>query len=117
MIEFYLIINSFRFLVKGCNSHTGVYRPKLCVKCNTCVERIKRHAGRAHNISGKENLNKFVEKYSKNPIITIDPVDEMVQADDPEPDSHEKTGILCRAKKFTSAEFRSLKLNNDQWKF
>jgi len=91
-----------------------------------CVERIRRHISRSHHI-GKEEQDDFIKKFSADPKITIDPKDDSVESsgEGDNADTNKNTNnnisrrgmsMLLFPKKMSSAEIKTLKLGNEQWK-
>lgn len=99
----------------------SIYRPKVCVKCQLCVDRINRHITTAHGIGGKEERANFMKKYSAEPIITIDPQNKDDESCcDGEPKKHESmrgVRLLSFAKRLTTGQIKTFKLQDEYWKF
>ena len=85
-----------------------------------CVERIRRHISRSHHIE-KEEQEDFIKQFSADPTITIDPKDDIVESSSEGNNtdtsiSRRGMSMLLFPKKMSSAEIKTLKLGNEQWK-
>ncbi|XP_066934202.1 uncharacterized protein [Clytia hemisphaerica] len=120
-------LKMFKYLNK--RSKTGVYKPRVCKKCNICVERFTKHLQNSHKkqVQKEKCIKKLTKRLSSEPKITIiqhevrsDQTSTSSDSDSEKSESYELGGymsVIKNSKKLSERKKRELKIQKGNFCF
>ncbi|XP_066924389.1 titin homolog isoform X3 [Clytia hemisphaerica] len=119
-------LKMFRYLSNS--SKAGTYKPKVCKKCNICVERFSKHLKNSHQNELKKVkcIKKLTKRLAEKPKISIigkqnnDDEESTLSSSSESDDSGDYGGylsIIRHSKKLTERKLRNYKIEKEKFSF